>query len=202
MLVRVLRYVRTHGRNGDVLVMTPEGVWKGGSIKRLPPEKQWDPEDFDSLKGSPWNLRPKATEDVDSLPVAIAVPLAGGRLTPDPVARDSGPRNLYVTKKDVEGHYTVGCPGCIALQTGLPARSHNAECRTMVEQRLAETDEGMARIETARKRKSESAAPVEEGQPVLDDVPDGEAEMHGPSAGDSSVGRIGPLVRSIPADKR
>ena len=27
------RYVGTHGRNGDVLIITPEGVWKGGRIK-------------------------------------------------------------------------------------------------------------------------------------------------------------------------
>ena len=124
------RYVGTHGRNGDVLVMTPDGVWKGGSIKRVPSDKQWDLEDFDKLKGTPWNLRPKTAEDVDALPVRIPIPQGEGRLTPEAAIKDkdSGPRNLYVTKKDVEGNYTVGCPGCIALQTGLPVRSHNAEC--------------------------------------------------------------------------
>ena len=33
-------YVGTHGRNGDALIMTKEGVIKGGSLKRLTVEER------------------------------------------------------------------------------------------------------------------------------------------------------------------
>lgn len=119
------RYVGARGRNGDVLVMTPEGVWKGGSVKRTPLEQRWSREDFDKLKGA-WNLRPKTAENIDSLPVQIGLPPAEGKLTPDAAPREpGGARNLYVTTKDVEGHRAVGCPGCIAIQTGMPARRNS-----------------------------------------------------------------------------
>eukprot|EP00438_Fugacium_kawagutii_P000480 Skav216940 [mRNA] locus=scaffold3396:50058:57739:+ [translate_table: standard] len=192
--LKVGRYVGTHGRNGDVLIMTPEGVWKGGSIKRVPLEQRWDDEDFEKLRGTPWNLRPRLAEDVDSLPVRIELPPAEGKLSPDPAVRDSGPRNLYVKRKDVEGHFTPGCPGCIAIQTGLPVRSHNSECRTAVEQRLKESEEGRARVELARKRKA-GEGPDKEGG-ALEDVPDGEEEMHGPAAiGEPQAERVAPVER-------
>ena len=194
------RYIGTHGRNGDVLVMTAEGVLKGGSIKRMPVKECWDPSDLDVLRGTPWSLRPKSAEDVDSLPVRIDLPDAEGKLTPDPVPRDSAPRSLYVTRKDVEGNYTPGCPGCLAIQTGLPVRSHNSECRTKVEQRLNESELGKVRVERAHKRK---AGDSKEGQPeerlALEDVPDLGEEMHGPDAvGTPAVERVGPVDQPSP----
>ena len=189
------RYVGTHGRNGDVLVMTSDGVLKGGSVKRMPSQERWDPSDLDGLRGTPWNLRPKLAEDVDSLPVRIDLPAAEGRLTPEPAQRDGAPRNLYVTKKDVEGHYTAGCPGCIAIQVGLPARSHNSECRTAVEQRLNETELGRARVERAQKRKAgDSKEGNLEERASLEDVPDQGEEMHGPDAvGNPAMERVDPV---------
>ena len=197
------RYVGTHGRNGDVLIMTKDGVLKGGSIKRMSPAERWDASDFESMIGTPWMLRPKTLEDVDSLPVKLELPAAEGRLTPDVSRGEAVPRSLYVKRKDVEGNYTLGCPGCIAIQTGLPVRSHNAECRTRVEQRLKDTEEGKMRIEHARKRKAEAEIPAEEGMPALEDVPDVSEEMHAPSAiGEPSGVRVEPLVRPAQADKR
>ena len=197
------RYIGTHGRNGDVLVMTAEGVLKGGSIKRMPVKERWDPSDIDGLRGTPWNLRPRLAEDVDSLPVRIALPAVEGRLTPDPVPKDSAPRSLYVTRRDVEGNFTPGCPGCpgcVAIQTGLPVRSHNNECRTRVEQRLNASEVGKARVERAHKRK---AGEAQEGQSeekvAIEDVPDIGEEMHGPDAiGTPAMERVGPVDQPSP----
>ena len=188
------RYVGTHGRNGDVLIMTKDGVIKGGSIKRMSPKDRWDASDLESLVGTPWNLRPKTPEDVDSLPVRIELPAAEGRLSPEVSSKDAIPRNLYVKRRDVEGQFTPGCPGCIAIQVGLPARSHNSECRTLVEQRLKETEEGKLRIERAQKRKAGEAA-----LPALEDVPDLEEEMHAHDAiGRPLMEGVEPLVRPSP----
>eukprot|EP00435_Cladocopium_sp_Y103_P058260 s42_g20.t1 len=163
------RYVGTHGRNGDILVMSKDGVIKGSSVKRMSQHDRWDPKDLSDLKGTPWNLRPKAVEDVDSLPVKIELPAVEGKLTPEPVQRDGAPRNLYVKRKDVEGNYTLGCPG--------------AECRTAVQQRLMQSDEGKLRVEQAQKRKKDAAeGGSTDGQVALEDVPDVGEEMHGPDA--------------------
>ena len=103
-------YVGTHGRNGDALVMTEEGVIKGGSLKSTPEEKRWSKEGFEKLCGTPWNLRPQRAEDLDAA-IRIELPEVGpGRLMPEPADREAGmTRNLYVKKKDVEGNFTPGC---------------------------------------------------------------------------------------------
>lgn len=208
-------YVGTHGRNGDVLIMTSEGVWKGGSVKRVTAEQRWDPAGLDEVVGVPWNLRPRRVEDIDAVPVRIDLPPAEGRLTPEAVEKEPGPaRNLYVKRKDVEGHYTLGCPGCIAIQTGLPARSHSAECRTSVQQRLMESEEGRFRVEKAKKRKSEVQEGTDEALPALEDVPDMEEEVHAQDAignpgrvdpvdqpAQANPGRVSPLGRPV-QDKR
>ena len=184
--------------------MTSEGVIKGSSVKRMTQQERWDPSDMEKLRGAPWNLRPRMAGDVDSLPIPIELPKVeeGEKLLPEPAQRDSAPRSLYVKRKDVEGHYTPGCPGCIALQVGAPVRSHNSECRTSVEQRLRETEEGKLRVETARKRKAETGTEGKE-QIALEDVPDAEEEMHAPDAiGSPPRERVEPLVRPSPSMKR
>ncbi|CAK9049785.1 Retrovirus-related Pol polyprotein from transposon TNT 1-94 [Includes: Protease [Durusdinium trenchii] len=185
-------YVGTHGRNGDALVMTKEGVIKGGSLKRLTVEERWA--DVELFKGTPWKMRPKSEEDVEAAAVRIELPAAEGRLMPEPVARDSGPRNLYVTRRDVEGNYTAGCPGCIAIQVGLPARAHSVECRTLVQNRLMATEEGKERVLKAQKRKEGGAAP----KVALADVPDEAEEMHASDAVGRPEERVDPVGQPVP----
>ena len=185
-------YVGTHGRNGDALVMTKEGVIKGGSLKRLTVEERWA--DVELFRGTPWKMRPKSEEDVEAAAVRIELPAAEGRLMPEPVARDSGPRNLYVTRRDVEGNYTAGCPGCIAIQVGLPARAHSTECRTLVQNRLMATDEGKERVAKAQKRKEGGAAP----KVVLADMPDEAEEMHASDAVGQPEERVDPVGQPVP----
>ena len=189
-------YVGTHGRNGDVLVMTAEGVIKGGSVKRMPLESRWSAEGFDKLKGTPWKLRPQAVGDIDAA-VRIELPEVAGRLSPEPAGGPTVPRSLYVRRRDVEGNFTLGCAGCIALQTDMPARSHSAECRTLVAQRLMGSAEGRIRVEAARKRKDRGAE-----EPALEDVPDMDEEVHAPSAVGQPEGRVEPLVRPDPVVRK
>ncbi|CAL1158697.1 unnamed protein product, partial [Cladocopium goreaui] len=190
-------FMGAHGRNGDALVMTKDGVIKGGSVKRMPEEKCWSTEDFDQMCGTPWKMRPQKPEDLDA-PIAIAMPAVepGARLMPVPADRDSLPRNLYVKKADVEGNYTAGCEGCNAIQVGLPARAHSSECRTLVQQRLLRTEEGRARV---LKRKGEASADADEpNELVLRDGPDDAVEMAADAAIGQPEGRVGPLVRPDP----
>ena len=192
-------YVGTHGRNGDVLIMTDKGVIKGGSVKRKPLEDRWSKEGFDKLRGTPWKLRPQSEEDIDAA-IPIDLPPAAGRLLPEPAGKESGPRNLYVTKKDVEGNPTPGCPGCIALSIGLPARTHSSECRTLVQNRLMATEAGRERVLKAQKRKGEVASEAGEARMALEDVPDESEEMHGPDAVGHPRERVDPVGQPVPRE--
>lgn len=200
-------YVGTHGRNGDALVMTEEGVIKGGSLKRTPEEKRWSKEGFEKLCGTPWNLRPQRAEDLDAA-IRIELPEVGpGRLMPEPADREAGmTRNLYVKKKDVEGNFTPGCAGCNAIQVGLPVRSHSAECRTLVAQRLLLTEEGKERVLRAQKRKGiVEEVPTESEEAILADIVDDAEEMHAPAAIGQPVDRedrVDPLGRPDPDLRR
>ena len=121
------------------------------------------------------------------------------RLMPDP-DREAGPgRNLYVKKSDVEGNHTPGCPGCHAIMVGLPARPHSNESRTLVQQRLLQTQEGRQRLK-AQKRKGEAPAEGEAQQEmVLDERPNiAEEEVAEPAAIGQPEGRVEPMVRPIP----
>jgi len=110
--------------------MTTEGVLKGGSLKRMVEEKRWTKDDFDRMMGTPWRMRPQRPEDLDAA-VRVELPEVepGMRLMPEIPGHEAIPRNLYVKRSDVEGHYTPGCEGCNAIQVGLPPRAHNSECR-------------------------------------------------------------------------
>lgn len=150
-------YVGTHGRNADVLVMTTQGVIRGNTVHRKPEAERWDRSELKDLKGTPWALRPRSAEDVEHR-LHITLPETTQRLTP--AVRDSGPRNLYVRKKDLEKEdgsmdYTPGCKGCEALLIGLPAVAHNATCRHLLEQRLQQTEEGRKRLAEVDRRKEE-----------------------------------------------
>ncbi|CAE7245381.1 unnamed protein product [Symbiodinium sp. CCMP2592] len=145
-------YVGTHARNGDALVMTTQGVLRGGSLRRMSPEERWNDDEFDKLQGVPW--KPMASEESrrTEAPVKVDLPEMVG---PTEVAtRASGARNLYVMRSDVENDPTPGCPGCEAIMLDLPAVTHNQFCRGRIQEKLSKTPEGKARVERAMKRKS------------------------------------------------
>ena len=150
------RYVGTHGRHADILVMTTQGVIKGNTVHRKP-ESEWDRSELEEFKGVPWALRPRSAEDLEHR-LHITLPETTQMLTP--TARDGGPRRVYVRKKDLEKEdgtmdYTPGRRGCEALMVGLPAVAHNSTCRGRLEQRLAEAEEGRKRLADVEKRLEE-----------------------------------------------
>ena len=55
-------FLGAHGRNGDALIMTEEGVIKGGPRKK----KKGRKEGFDKMRGAPRKMRPKKPEDLDA----------------------------------------------------------------------------------------------------------------------------------------
>ena len=165
--------------------------WREG-VKRVPETR------FDQMCGTLWKMRPKRPEDLVALP---AVP-EGVRLMPEPSDKGSGQvRNLYVKKADVEGNFTPGCDGCNAI-VGLPARSHSVECRTLVEQRLMET-EGRDSVMRANKRKADAAGKEDKSGDVVVPAIEGMPDMAEEVAASAFVGqpaRVDPLGR--PPERR
>ncbi|CAL1173780.1 unnamed protein product, partial [Cladocopium goreaui] len=106
-----------------------------------------------------------------------------------PAVQEVIPRNLYVTKNDLEKHgHTPLCPGCEAAILEMPSRAHNAECRQRIQIELDKTPEGQERIKRARERVAQgrrprgAAAPpegggAEGGEAAPPVVPGGEVEQ-------------------------
>ena len=104
---------------------------------------------------APWKFRPRGDEEEVESRMHIELPKVEGRLTP--ATRESGSRQLYVRRKDLENpdgtkDYTPGCPGCQALMIGAPAVAHSDECRGRIQRKLEQTAEGKRRVEEAFKR--------------------------------------------------
>ncbi|CAL1139547.1 unnamed protein product, partial [Cladocopium goreaui] len=184
-LVRVSigMYVGTGNRNSDVFVMTERGIMKGNSIHRRPPDDQFKHDQFDSLRGLLWRLQEREHGGLRIALPDVAAPRER------PAVQEVIPRNLYVTKNDLEKHgHTPLCPGCEAAILEMPSRAHNAECRQRIQIELDKTPEGQARIKRARERVAQgrrprgAAAPpegggAEGGEAAPPVVPGGEVEQ-------------------------
>ncbi|CAL1141278.1 unnamed protein product [Cladocopium goreaui] len=154
--VSIGMYVGTGNRNSDVFVMTERGIMKGNSIHRRPPDDQFKHDQFDSLRGLPWRLQEREHGGLRIALPDVAAPRER------PAVQEVIPRNLYVTKNDLEKHgHTPLCPGCEAAILEMPSRAHNAECRQRIQIELDKTPEGQERIKRARERELHKAGAQE-----------------------------------------
>ena len=180
-------FVGTGLRSNDVYVMTARGVVKGNTITRRPSEDQFKYDNWSELRGVPWRLQSREPGQVRvDLPVVVGPSIR-------PPLEEVIPRNLYVTKNDIDKFgFTPLCPGCEAQLLDMGRRTHNAECRFRIEEELMKTEEGKKRIETAKARieagrrpkvprggggAGEAAAVEAASAPALVGAPEPDAEM-------------------------
>ena len=137
-------------RSLETVIGTNEGVIKVRDVKRKGTEEQrWDISKFNEFKGVPWEPIP-GREGIE-IKARVNVPREGGR--PDPVMRGSEPvpRRARITREDMRKMgFTVGCPGCRAINRGLPAVNHSEQCRARIEKELK--DKGDDRVERVGER--------------------------------------------------
>ena len=153
------RYIGHHGRTGVLLVMTKNGVKRGLSFRRLPPEQRWVTEGWSELRGFPWDIKSRVR--------SMRVPAVGDAEARQPVlqpamAPPEGPRHLYVLARDVE-HFdpTPGCPGCesvVAVGHTVAGRGHTEACRARFAGLLAQDEAGRERLERQRRRERSGAS--------------------------------------------
>ena len=87
-------------------------------------------EKFNKVKGTPWEPVPGR----QGIELKCRINLPEDK---DPVERvmsgeprEVVPRRVRITREQVRmAGFTVGCPGCRAVNRGLPAVNHNEECR-------------------------------------------------------------------------
>ena len=123
-------------RTNEVIVGTSEGVIKVRDVRRHAADKdRWDLIRFNAFQGVPWE--PIPGRNVDTIPVRVRL-AEEGEAAPEPAnlgePRAISRRRMRITRKQiVKIGFTVGCPGCRAVNRGLPAVDHSEECRRRFE---------------------------------------------------------------------
>ena len=115
--------------------MTTQGVLRGTGFNRRPEDERWTTDDWDKLKGLPWDMVPKASlgreAEVFADKEAVGLPISSAPQGP-PAAAPAPAKERYVLRADIDKFGpTPGCPGCAdytakGLGTLLTAqRAHN-----------------------------------------------------------------------------
>lgn len=169
-----------HERTGTHILLTPDGVERGGGLHPLPEDKRWDLEFLKTCKGLPWEMRPGKRltpqpmfgEEEREHAVPIVIPNV-------PVATPLQ-RNWYVTTSDIDKYGgTDGCRSCTAIALGgrvdIP---HDATCRPRIFKCYA--DDPDPRQQARYKRYNERHHLSYDAKPEVEpEVPD----LDGPSTG-------------------
>lgn len=147
----------------EIIVGNKEGVFKSRTVRRVPVEDRWHSDLLQSLGGSPWKVNPQAEEAEQVMQDEVpSAPLAAPAIPPEPphvAFREEAPHRVYV-KTDVlkQIGYTLGCPGCRALQTGRMRVGHSDDCRKRAVETMKDTVAGRDRLSAARKREDDLLA--------------------------------------------
>ena len=154
-------FVGVRPASGEVWVATSKGLQAARSVRRIPAEERWGPDNRKFVKHVPWN---KSGDDPDAdgeLPLeaqAAEEAATGSADQPRVVVvntRDPAPREFYIKKRDVEAHgHTKGCPGCRTMFQGGTRQAHTAECRERF-RRLMKDEERVVRMQEKRKEYTE-----------------------------------------------
>ena len=128
-------YLGTRDESGEAIVGTPFGVVKAKDFRRIgQPDQRWNLEEFNSFNGVPWEPVPGQPGQIE-LKSKVNLPADSEEITRGAVGEEQeyAPRRLRITRQDVEKFgYTVSCPGCRAVNRGLPAQSHSEDCRKRI----------------------------------------------------------------------
>ena len=143
-------------QTSEVLIGTPQGVFKARSVKRMSESMRWNGEAVKAVKGTPW--KPYLFSDSDKL--RIRLPEATrekteGEQVPKPKEDDPAPKRFRIERRDLDKYgYTPHCPGCFSVKNNRPQRSHNEECRKRIARLMLSDEANARRLEAARLREN------------------------------------------------
>jgi len=205
-------YVGIVKRSDELIVLTPQGVRKARSIRRLPGEERHDKAFLESCKGVPWDKQGKGQveeEPVEILPAGIEAPVVHDTVPiVEPVAANKAEpamRRTYI-RSNVELRnysFTPGCTACDAIQRGKRSTNHlhSEACRARIEARIAadHAAEVQARAQKTRERENEALAEQLEKDPEEQRRLKKRREEAGSAMDD---GNTGPMAQEEPAVPR
>ena len=149
-------WVGVNDASGEYLLLTPGGLKKARTIRRLPEEDKWDGEYVNLCKGTPWDHEGK--EAVEDIRADIDMPAA---VEHKGEGTDEGARmqRMRITNEDVQAHGpTRGCQGCRAVALKLKSQTHSESCRTRMTKLISQTPHGAERVQAAEEKVSEMLA--------------------------------------------
>ena len=136
----------------EYLIATEMGIISCATMRRMPDEMAYDKKCLEIVKVG---YRDYVCEGASSTNprIRMALPMPKN-YDPAPMSEPAVPRRMRIRPEDLQQHgYTIGCPGCEAVQTGSSIRrNHTEECRTRMEEAMAQSQEGKARMEKNKDR--------------------------------------------------
>jgi hypothetical protein len=126
-------------RSGETIIGTKDGVIKVRDARPLEEIEAWNMGRFHDLRGTPWEPIPGREGIKITSRVVIPVDRTGPRQLVEGVESDFIVRRMRITREFIRKvRFTIGRPGCRAVNRGLPAVNHNAECGRRIEGMLRE----------------------------------------------------------------
>ena len=133
------------------------------TVKRVPEEQRWDPNNMEWITMVPWNRGGADKEADGDLPEFDVKKGPGRQLTEEEmkdITTSEAPRlthRAHLRKADFDKHgYTDRCAGCSAMLRGLHVQPHSRECRARMEE-ILKSD---VRIKNAKARMQERTMKV------------------------------------------
>ena len=129
-------------------------------VKSMEEAEAWNPQWFNDTRGTPWEPTPGRS----GIEIRSRVLLPDERQKPIPViCGDDGDyivRRARINRETIRKlGFTVGCPGCRAVNRNLPAVNHNEECRKRIEEHLrSQGDPRMIQSDERFNRREEDGA--------------------------------------------
>ena len=167
-------------RSDEVMVMTPEGIRKARSIRRLVADQQHNPELLSQVKGLPWDKDGNGAEGDISEPSTVLPAGVDARPANDVPVVDPAPvkkksvigRQLYITEALLRKFgFTAGCKACETTQAGYraPGVPHTTACRERIETAMTEDPDladKLLEVETKRLKTIPEASNQPQEQPA------------------------------------
>ena len=155
------------------VVGMPHGIVFARSIRRVPKEDSGDGMLFNSIRGAPWELQPRAEGGVVSrvqLDVQAAIP---ERQAPPPTVGEQLPRRVDIRRSVELARYgnTDRCIGCQHARLRLKPADHNEECRARIVRHTTADDNLNQKVQIAQDRIVETT-PLEARTGERDPVPE------------------------------
>ena len=155
------------------VVGAPHGIVFARSIRRVSKEDSGDGMLFNTIRGAPWELQPRAEGGVVNrlqLDVQAAIP---ERQAPPPTVGEQLPRRVRI-RRSVEltrYGYTDRCIGSQHARLGLKPADHNEECRARIVRNMTADDDLNQRVQIAQNR-TVGTTPPEARTGERDSVPE------------------------------